>query len=70
VGGHGLRRVCSLWLVTGGAAIPAIKEGDERHKEARGGHITLKCIYSSIRIIESLELEGTFKGHLVQLLCN
>ena len=26
--------------------------------------------YSTLRILESLELEGTFKGHLVQLPCN
>lgn len=31
---------------------------------------TEKNASGSHRIIESVELEGTFKGHLVQLLCN
>ena len=43
----------------GGCPIPGVIQGQA------GGALS-----DLIRLIESLELEGTFKGHLVQLLCN
>jgi len=32
--------------------------------------VIMQIIYQNLNFIESFELEGTFKGHLVQLPCN